>query len=95
MTITEYNKDSLKATINVKEDNLLYTSIPYDKGMKVLVDGKEVEQIKIFDTLIGIELESGEHTIEFKYVPRGLKEGAVMSLIGIGLFIIAKKKEHD
>ena len=95
MTITEYNKDSLKATINVKEDNLLYTSIPYDKGMKVLVDGKEVEQIKIFDTLIGIELESGEHTIEFKYVPRGLKEGTVMSLIGLGLFIIAKKKEHD
>ena len=41
-----------------------------------------------FDTLIGIELPKGNHVIEFKYTPRGFKEGTIISIIGIGLFIL-------
>ena len=94
LKIIEYNKDYIKTTINVEQNNeVLYTSIPYDKGFKILVDGKEIKQQKIFDTLTGVELEKGTHTIEFKYTPRGLKEGTVISVLGIILFIFTKKKE--
>ena len=92
LKIVEYNKDYIKTSINVEKDNILYTSIPYDKGFKILVDGKKQEPVKIFDTLIGLELEKGNHIIEFKYQPRGLKEGSIISLIGLLLFIISKKK---
>lgn len=94
LEIIEYNKDYIKTQIEVEEKNTLYTSIPYDKGFKIIVDGKKQEPKKIFDTLISLELEKGKHEIEFKYTPRGLKEGAVISLIGITLFIITKKKGH-
>ncbi len=93
LQIIEYNKDYIKTTINVENDNILYTSIPYDKGFKIIVDGKKQEPIKIFDTLIGLKLEKGNHIIEFKYQPRGLKSGMMISLIGLALFIITKK-EH-
>ena len=92
LQIVEYNKDHIKTQIEVENKNTLYTSIPYDKGFKIIVDGKKQEPKKVFDTLISLELEKGKHEIEFKYMPRGLKEGTIMSLIGIGLFIITKKK---
>ena len=89
LKIVEYNKETLRTNINVQKQNqILYTSIPYDKGMTILVDGEEIKPIKIFDTLIGIELPKGNHVIEFKYLPRGFKEGIIVSLIGIGLFTL-------
>ena len=94
LKIIEYNKDYIRTNINTQKQNqVLYTSIPYDKGMKIILDGKEIEPIKIFDTLIGIELPKGNHVIEFKYTPRGFKEGAIISIIGIGLFILSNKKD--
>ena len=94
LNVVEYNKDYIKATVTVEENNMLYTSIPYDKGFEIKVDGKKQDPIKIFDSLISLKLEKGKHTIEFKYQPRGLKEGSIMSVIGIVLFVIVKKKEH-
>ena len=93
LKIIEYKKDYIRANINVQKQNqILYTSIPFEKGMAIYVDGKKVEPIKIFDTLIGIELQKGNHVIEYKYTPRGLREGIIISIIGIGLFTISEIK---
>lgn len=93
LNITEYKGNYIKANINVENDKMLYTSIPLDKGWKVYVDGKKVEVTKIFDSLIGIELESGEHEIEFTYIPRGLYAGGVLSLVSLLIVIISKKRK--
>lgn len=95
LKIIEYDKKTFRTNINVQKQNqILYISIPYDKGMTILVDGKETKPIKIFDTLIGIELSKGNHVIEFKYIPRGFKEGTTISIIGIGLYILNNKKTN-
>lgn len=92
--IEENKGNYIKANINVTKDNqILYTSIPLDKGFTIFVDGKKVEQISVFNTLIGLNLEKGEHTIEFKYVPRGLESGAVISVISVLLLICLKKRK--
>ena len=89
LKIIEYDKKTFRTNINVQKQNqILYTSIPYDKGMIILVDGKEIKPIKIFNALTGIELSKGNHVIEFKYIPRGYKEGSIVSTIGIILFIL-------
>lgn len=94
LVITENKGNYIKANINVNKDNqILYTSIPLDKGFTILVDGKKVEAESIFDTLIGLKLEQGEHTIEFKYVPRGLKSGIAISIISVLLLIFLKKRK--
>lgn len=94
LVIEENTGDYIKANVNVTKDNqVLYTSIPLDKGFSVYVDGKEVEQVPIFDTLIGIELDKGNHVIELKYVPSGLKSGIIISVISIILLIVLKKRK--
>lgn len=94
LNIDENKGDYIKANINVKVDNqILYTSIPVDKGWTIKVDGKKADSLEIFDSLIGLELEKGNHTIEFIYVPRGLYFGSIISILSIGLAIVLKKRK--
>ena len=37
------------------------------------------------DTFIGLTLDSGEHTIEFEYIPRGFTSGMCVSMLSIAL----------
>ena len=64
-----------------------------DKGWTIKVDGKKQEPVEIFDTLIGLELSKGNHTIEFSYQPRGLYAGGIITFISIALVIILKKRK--
>lgn len=94
LNIEENSGDYIKTNIEVDSDNqILYTSIPTDKAWTIKVDGKKVNSLEIFDSLIGIELSRGNHTIEFSYIPRGLYIGGVISIISILLVIILKKSK--
>lgn len=96
ITNTVYKDGYINGDITVTEDKtLLYTSIPYDEGWSVTVDGTEVEYIKILDGLIGVELNEGNHNIEFKYKTPGLLLGSTISLLAIFIIIfieVANKK---
>ena len=96
LEIITYKKDDyIKGKVNVTgERTTLFTSIPYDKGWSVYVDGKKVEYEKLLTAFIGIDLEEGEHIIEFKYFPRGLVLGSIISLITvIGTAFYLKKEK--
>lgn len=94
LNIKEFNVDYIKGSVNVGNDNeILYTSIPLDKGWTVKVDGKKVDKVEIFNSLIGIELSKGEHVIEFTYVPRGLYAGGFVSIVSLFLVIFLKKEK--
>lgn len=95
MTITDYKQDDyIKGKLDVLQDGVLLTTIPYDKGWSVFVDGEKVEVKKIYDVFIGIDLTKGKHEVEFKYFPPGLKCSIPISLFGclISSFYIYKKK---
>jgi len=93
MNIVENDGNYIKAEINNDLDQILYTSIPLDKGWTIKVDGKVQQPVEIIDTLIGIELESGSHIIEFEYIPRGLHLGGFISSLSIVLLFILKKRK--
>lgn len=96
LNIEENKGDYIKANINVDGDSqILYTSIPLDKGWSIKVDGKKVNSIEVFDSLIGLELENGYHTVEFIYTPRGLYLGAIVSSISIVLVLMLKRKNKE
>ena len=88
--VTEYTDDNLKGNIaTYKQSQMIQTTIPYDEGWKIYVDGNEVEFYKTLDALIAFNIDSvGEHSLEFRYDPSIYKTGAVISIIGTSLFII-------
>ena len=58
----------------------MFTSIPYDKGWKIWVDGTAVSGRPVFDAFLGVDLEPGEHKIRLSCEPQGLKTGAVITI---------------
>ena len=59
----------------------MFTSIPYDDGWEVYVDGQKKEIIKIADAFVGVDAGEGEHEIYLKYVPKGLRLGGIISIV--------------
>ena len=96
---TDYKDGYVKGDVTVTADKtLLCTSIPYDEGWILKVDGKDCEYIKILNGFIGVELEEGQHNIEFKYKLPGFKVGLSISIISliilvcIGIYNYKKKR---
>lgn len=90
--ITEVFEDNyIKGTVVTAEDSILYTSIPYDKGWSVYVDGEKVDDddvLVIGQAMLGINLERGAHEIEFKFQVRWLKVGMFISLTTLAIIVI-------
>lgn len=100
--ITEFTDTHIKATVNMAEgDTVMFTSIPYDAGWTVRVDGKRVKLKavtededgeffagnKVLGALLAFEVPEGEHTVELTYVPQGFMIGAALAAAGIALLI--------
>lgn len=88
LVIDEFNNDDIKAHIKVEADGQwLFTSIPYDKGWTVTVNGVVMEAVKVNQGFIGLQLDAGEYNIEFSYWPVGLNTGMILSGISLLIFI--------
>lgn len=91
---TIYKDGYIKGDIKVTADKtLMYTSIPYDEGWNLKVDGEEYDYFKILNGLIGVKLQPGQHKIEFKYKLPGLRLGIGISIFSLGILILAFKNK--
>ena len=92
-----YKDDDIGGRITTLSDNrTILTTIPYDKGWEVYVDGERVETFEAVDALVSFKIDdAGEHTVRFLYRSSAFKVGIVItaiSLAGFILIIIFEKK---
>lgn len=78
----------IHGSIAVNEGQTVFTSIPYDEGWSLRVDGNESEYYKVCGAFIGIDLEPGTHELELVYVPRGLYMGMAVAAISMLIFCL-------
>lgn len=97
--ITEFKDTKITGKVNAAEDGIMFTSIPYNDGWAVTVDGNNAELVSIADDgVIGIEVPKGEHEIVFKFTPKGFYPGCVVTLVSliaavfVTLVVFKKKK---
>lgn len=95
-----YTDDHLTGKITTDGSTTVFTSIPYDKGWQVKVDGKRVDIRGILsDSTLGEKstdgaviafdiADGGEHTVELIYRPKAFTVGLAVSIIGILVFIL-------
>lgn len=88
LDVTDYGDSYLKGTIDVQEDGVFVTSVPYEAGWKLKVDGhtREINEL-IGGAWISTSLSAGEHQIELSFRPPGLIAGLLITLASIGLLI--------
>ena len=92
LEITKMGNTYVKGKINVEDNNVLFTSIPYESGWTLKVDGKKTKIICVAGAFLGAKLPKGEHKIELEYRTPGLLIGIITSIIGLILTILFIKK---
>ena len=100
VSIEKFTSDSIKLSSNNDKDTLIYTSIPYEDGWKVLVDGKEVNKDKVMNALLAIKVEKGNHTIDIKYEEPYYNVGVyitctILVLLSINSIKVIVKEEYE
>jgi len=85
--VKKKSETKLLIEAEIDEGEILFTSIPYDEGWVVTVDGEKAEIIKTLGCLLAVELLPGKRVITLDYFPRGLKEGIIISVIAWLLFV--------
>lgn len=101
LNVTKHSDTGIEGTISVSENSYLYSSIPYDEGWSIYIDGEKADTFKIGTAMLGASIKQGEHTVEYRYSPRGLKYGIIISaasfagVCGYLIYTKLKKKEVD
>ncbi len=110
LQIEEYDENYIKGTVTASEGQILMTSIPWEETgasleqsffklpwegtWRVKVDGKRVEPTEVIKAFVGVELEPGEHTVEFHYVSPGWYTGVILVIIAIALLVMFYRKDR-
>jgi len=89
--------NKITGNIQVTNDGYLATTLPYDKGFSITVDGVPQNYQKVNTAFVGFPIEKGYHHIVIEFHAPFKKVGIALSLIGLILFflniIIDKKRK--
>lgn len=87
ITLEVYKPNELKyKSSNPNDGFAVFSEMYYGNGWKTTIDGKEVNIERVNYVLRGLEIPSGEHTIEFKFEPQVVKTGSTIALASSILF---------
>ncbi len=93
MDVTSYKEGKIDGTVTSSIDGMMFTSIPYDGGWNVKVDGKRVPTFALGDGLLCFAVPTGTHTVSMRFFPDGLLLGAIITLFSVALFVLLVNKK--
>ena len=93
------SKGFTATTADLDSENLVFFSVPYDKGFTAYVDGVKTDVECVDYGMMAVDVPAGMHSIEFVYVPYGFGYGVAISIVSAaGLIIFAivasKRRKH-
>ncbi len=97
---TRFDETIIEGSFTAEKDEVLFTTIPYDKNWNVYIDGEKVDEENIFeisDALIGVKVSEGSHDIRFEYKISHMTLLCIISggfaIILIALYFMNKNKK--
>ena len=84
LEVTDSGDRFIRGTIDAGDGGMLVTSVPYERGWTLKVDGvkKEIHE-KTGGVFISTSLDAGEHEIELSFTPPGIIAGSIATCISI------------
>lgn len=90
MQVSQFKEDYIAGTIRAEGGNhSVFTTIPYDAGWHVLVNGEETETYVSMNALLAFDLpDDGTYEIELRYLPDCYLTGLRICLISLFVFAL-------
>lgn len=87
--IIEFSQTKIRGNVNVESlSEMIYFSIPFDKGWSIIENGKEIEKVVLSNGMTGVYLEKGNHNLELTYSSSNLKKGLFILIITSIIFLL-------
>jgi hypothetical protein len=90
ITLTKYGVNTLQYSSNNKfASPVIFSEIYYPEGWNCYIDGKQVADFRANYILRGVMVPAGKHKIEWKFEPKSMETGSLVSGIGSVLLILS------
>ena len=90
---------TVEAAFETDKDTTVFTTIAYDKGLVVSVDGVQTETFRAANAFLAFRLPKGSHDVRITYTTPGLKAGAAVSAVSAVILaaavILCRKKNKN
>ncbi len=83
-----FEPNKVSGTIVMDDNKYLLLSIPYSKGWKAFVDGKEAELLEGNEHYLALAFTKGKHDIKLEYMTPGLIPGLFISFATLTSFLV-------
>ncbi len=86
----EYKEGNIRGKVNCTNPNgqMMFTSLSYDSGWKVRIDGEKVDTFALGDGLLCFAVPEGEHTVQMTFLPTGLIAGIIISVVCVLILLV-------
>ncbi|MBQ3137747.1 MAG: YfhO family protein [Clostridia bacterium] len=81
LQLTVFDTDYIEGTLESNRSGVFFTSVPYDEGWEIFIDGEKQQTKKAAGYFLSCPIKKGNHEITMKYTVPGIKIGAVISVI--------------
>lgn len=98
--VLDFSSAWIKSEFWVENDeSVLFITIPYSKNWKITVDDIPATVTEVMGTLMAVDVPKGEHTIEMKYIPKGVFVGCAVTLGAVLVLLLVilterKRSKH-
>lgn len=82
-TVNYDGKGRYTAHSEAAEPSLLVLAIPYDEGFSAKVNGQSAEVFRVNTCMTAVQVPAGAADVSLDFVPRGLRCGELLSVLGI------------
>lgn len=87
-TVERTGAASLKVTVTAEEDCALFTTIPFEEGWQVKIDGEKTTPLPCVNgSLMCLRVPEGNHEITFSFLPAGFVPGLFLMLAGLAILV--------
>lgn len=97
MELREISSSHLQAKVELSKDGFVTSTIPFDEGWSVYVDGDRVKTYRNMDTFLTFDVSAGVHDIELVYWPPLFGAGIAIScaaLVALVVWILIERKQR-
>ncbi len=92
--ISRFSHNDIKGTIKLDTPQMLFFSIPYDRGWSAVIDNRKTRPQLTNIGFTGFLLGPGEHTLHLSYVPRYFFPSVVASALGLIIYLVLMVFHH-
>ena len=85
--VKEFRANKISMSVSNKEPGIFVYTDSWFPGWQARVDGKSVPVRKAFHAYKSVELDSGDHEVEFIFINKSVPSIIIMNVVCWGLFI--------